>query len=87
MLWPPGQLQSLQWWPLAAGKREGGRERGRGRGGERSLMRNAVTMNTCHKHVHVHHVHGVLTAHTEYVILRIVKAGCRPVAIAQVVEH
>ena len=53
-------------------------------------MRNAVTMNTCHKHVHVHvhvHVHGVLTAHTEYVILRIVKAGCRPVAIAQVVEH
>ena len=28
---------------------------------------------------------GVLTAHR--VILRIVKAGCHPVAIAQVVEH
>ena len=34
-----------------------------------------------HVHVHVH------TDGTYGVILRIVKAGCHPVAIAQVVEH
>ena len=33
------------------------------------------------------YMYTYVTTHTELVILRIVKAGCLPVAIAQVVEH
>ena len=59
-------------------------------------MASILRITAYYSTLHVHNVHGIqsdvqlLSGHSDGaygVILRSVKAGCHPVAIAQVVEH